>query len=313
MHQLSIEDTTNLNRPRKTRMQKFLERMDAVLPWKKFVSEIAPYYPKGERGRRPIPLETMLRVYFLQQWYGYSDPGIEDALYDNVALRRFASLEPGRAPNETTICKFRHLLEQHGLTKKLLELSRRHLAARGIRVQEGTIVDAAIITAPSSTINKARERDPEMNSTKKGNTWHFGMKAHIGTDTEGHVHSVEATTANMHGSTLWSSVCMASRSGSMAIRRTHAQCVRKRLRGGAWCVSQKSTKKRKLNCADRSFNKKSGRTRPRVKHPFGGIKHLWGYRKTRYRGLKKNATQVYTLFTLANFYMARKKLLALQG
>ncbi len=309
MHQLSIEDTSYLNRPRKTRMQKFLERMDAVLPWKKFVSEIAPYYPKGERGRRPIPLETMLRVYFLQQWYGYSDPCMEDALYDNVALRRFASLEPGRAPNETTICKFRHLLEQHGLTKKLLELSRRHLAARGILVQEGTIVDAAIITAPSSTKNKARERDPEMNSTKKGNTWHFGMKAHIGTDTEGHVHSVEATTANMHGSTMMEQ-CMHGKQKRIYGDKAYACAVRKKEaegRGVVWRVSRKATKKRKLNCADRSFNKKSSRTRPRVKHPFGVIKHLWGYRKTQYRGLKKNATQVYTLFTLANFYMACKK------
>ena len=208
-------------------MQKFLERRDAVLPWKKFVSEIAPYYPKGERGRPPIPLETMLRVYFLQQWYGYSDPGMEDAVYDNVSLHCFASLQPGQAPNETTICKFRHPLEHPELTKKLLELSRRHLAARGILVQDGTIVDAAIITAPSSTKNKASARGPEMKSTKKGNTWHFGMKAHIGTDTEGHVHSVEVTEANVHDSTMMEQ-CLHGKQKRIYGDKAYACAVRKK-------------------------------------------------------------------------------------
>ena len=213
------------------------------------------------------------------------------------------------------ICKFRHLLEQHELTKKLLELSQRHLAARGILVQEGTIVDATIITAPSSTKNQARARDPEMKSTKKGNTWHFGMKAHIGTDTEGRVHSVEVTAANVHDSTMMEQ-CMHGKQKQIYGDKAYACAVRKKEaegRGVVWRVSRKSTTKRKLNCADRSFNKKSNRTRARVEHPFGIIKHLWGYRKTRYRGLKKNAAQVYILIALANFYMARKKLLALQG
>ena len=198
MRQLSFEDASYWNRSKKTRKQRFLTQMEKVLPWEAMLELIRPYSYKGGKGRRPIGLETMLRIYFLQQWFGYSDPAMEDALYDHMAEHIFARVEVGQAPDETTICKFRHLLEEHGLTEQLFELSRDILEKRGLLVKAGTIVDATIISAPSSTKNQAKQRDPEMKSTKKGNQWYFGMKAHIWTDLQGLVHSVAVTPANAH-------------------------------------------------------------------------------------------------------------------
>ena len=202
MHQFSFEDVTYQSRSKKTRNQRFLEQMDAVLPWKAFLSELEPFYSKGARGRPPIDMEIMLRIYFMQQWFGYSDPGMEDALHDNIAMRRFARLEAGYAPDETTICKFRHWLEERELTKMLFSVSGEHLRAHGIMVREGSIVDATVISAPTSTKNRSKQRDPQMKSTRKANQWHFGMKAHIGADTRGYVHSVEVTAANVHDVTM---------------------------------------------------------------------------------------------------------------
>ena len=202
MLQFSFEDVAYQSRTKKTRNQRFLEQMDAVLPWKAFLSELEPFYPRGAKGRPPVGLEVMLRIYFMQQWFGHSDPGMEDALHDNIAMRRFAGLEAGYSPDETTICKFRHWLEERELTKTLLSISGKHLRSHGIMVREGSIVDATIISAPVSTKNLSGERDPEMKSTRKANKWHFGMKAHIGTDTQGYVHSVEVTAANVHDVTM---------------------------------------------------------------------------------------------------------------
>ncbi len=174
------------------------------MPWKKLVAVIEPHYPKGERDRRPFPLETILRIHFMQQWFGLSDPGMEDELHDNVSSRVFAGLPVGVAPDETTICKFRHLLEKHKLAEQLFATSQKHLVQRGLMVKSGTIVDATIISA--STKNKDRQRDPEMKSTHKGNQWYFGMKAHIGTDTEGRVHcSARLRSRQRSGSTRPSS------------------------------------------------------------------------------------------------------------
>ena len=314
MRQLSFEDASYWNRNKKTRKQRFLTQMEKVLPWEAMLELIRPHYYKGEKGRRPMGLETMLRIYFLQQWFGYSDPAMEDELYDNMAVRIFAHVEVGQAPDETTICKFRHLLEEHGLTERLFELSRDIMEKRGLLVKTGTIVDATIISAPSSTKNQAKQRDPEMKSTKKGNQWYFGMKAHIGTDLQGLVHSVAVTPANAHDATLMDE-CLHGQEKVIYGDKAYVSERRKaqaEAQGVEWRVLRKATRKRKLNCADQSFNKKSNRTRAKVEHPFGVIKHLWGYRKTRYRGLSKNAAQVYTLAALANFYLARDSLLATQ-
>ncbi len=310
MRQVSFEDASYWNRTKKTRKQRFLSQMDTVLPWEAMLDMIRPFYYKGGKGRPPIELETMLRIYFLQQWYGYSDPAMEDALYDNMAVRVFARVDAGHAPDETTICKFRHLLERHGLTRQLFKLSRDMLEERGLLLKTGSIVDATIISAPSSTKNQAKQRDPEMKSTKKGNKWYFGMKAHIGTDTRGLVHSVAVTPANAHDATLMDE-CLHGQEQVIYGDKAYVSGRRKaeaEAQGVEWRVLRKATRKRKLNCADQSFNKKSNRTRARVEHTFGVIKHLWGYRRTRYRGLAKNAAQVYTLAALANFYLARDSL-----
>ena len=183
MQQITFEDATYMNLSRQTRKQRFLEEMDKAVPWQKMMAVIKPYYPKEERGRRPFPSETMLRVHFMQQWFGLSDSGMEDELCDNVTLRVFAGMLAGVAPDETTVCKFRHLLETHKLSEQLFAVSQQHMDERGLLVKSGTIVDATIISAPTSTKNKDRKRDLEMKSTRKGNQWYFGMKAHIGTDT----------------------------------------------------------------------------------------------------------------------------------
>ena len=311
MRQISLEDVSYWNRTKKTRKQRFLTQMDKILPWEAMLELIRPYYYKGGKGRPPIGLETMLCIYFLQQWYGDSDPAMEDSLYDNMAGRIFARVETSQAPGETTICKFRHLLEQHGLTEQLFELSRDLLEKRGLLLKAGTIVDATIIPAPSSTKNQAKQRDPEMKSTKKGKQWYFGMKAHIGTDLQGLVYSVAITPANAHDATLMDEclhgqekVIYGDKAYVSEQRKTQAEA-----QGVEWHVLRKATRKRKLNCADQSFNQKSNRIRARVEHTFGVIKHLWGYRKTYYRGLSKNAAQIYTLAALANFYLARDSLL----
>jgi len=315
MKQTSFSDLGYTHKKKVTRKEQFLGEMNNILPWKQLLKPIYRKYPKAGNGRRPIAAEIMLRLYFMQQWYGLSDPAMEDSLYDIESMRRFAGIDIDAIPDETTILKFRHFLEAHRLTEKLFEISAQYLSERDLILSEGTIVDATIISAPSSTKNKERQRDPEMKQTKKGNMWHFGMKAHIGSDTKGRVHSVAVTDASVHDSQIFDD-CLHGEEESLYGDKAYANEERKQTaeaQGITWRVNRKAKRGKKLNCADRSFNKKSNRVRAHVEHAFGIVKHLWGYRKVRYRGLDKNAAQVFTLFALANFYKVRHELLAATG
>ena len=312
MKQSSFSDLAYEHKKKTTRKERFLKEMDAILPWDKLLKPILRKYPKPGQGRHPIPAAVMLRIYFLQQWYGLSDPGMEDSLYDVESMRRFAGVDLDAIPDETTILKFRHFLEAHRLTEALFRLTRRYLSERGLLLHEGTIVDASIINAPSSTKNRERKRDPEMKQTKKGNAWYFGMKTHIGTDTQGRVHSVAVTDAAVHDSVVMDE-CLHGEEAVIYGDKAYASEGRRQAavaRDIEWRVNRKARRGKRLNCADRSFNRKSNRTRSRVEHAFGVVKHLWGYRKVRYRGLEKNAAQVFALFALANFYLARRELAA---
>ena len=311
-HQLSFSDAFYTSKKKTTRKERFLSEMDAVLPWDALLQPILRHYPQPGQGRRPIPASVMLRIYFMQQWYNLSDPAMEDSLYDVESMRRFAGVGLDAIPDETTICKFRHFLERHELTETLFERTGAYLSERGLMLCEGTIVDATIVAAASSTKNRDRARDPEMGSTRKGTTWHFGLKAHVGSDVQGRVHTVVVTSASVHDSQVMDEclhgdeqVVYGDKAYVDAQRQADAQEA-----GVEWRVLRKAQRGKKLTCADHSFNRKSNRTRARVEHPFGIIKHLWGYRKVRYRGLVKNAAQLFTLFALANVYLARKELTA---
>ena len=310
MKQSSFSDLEYQSKKKTTRKEKFLSEMDAILPWKLLLKPIRKHYPKVGNGRPPMALESMLRIYFMQQWYQLSDPAMEDSLYDIEAMRRFAQVAMDNIPDESTILRFRHLLEQHTLTKKLFQVTEQYMSEQGLILSEGTIVDASIISAPSSTKNKDRKRDPEMKQTKKGNQWYFGMKSHIGTDTQGRVHSIVVTDASVHDSVVVDDLIHGEET-TLYGDKAYASQARKEAaeeNGVTWRINRKAKRGKKLNCADRSFNRKSNRTRARVEHAFGVVKHLWGYRKVRYKGLEKNAAQVFTLFALSNLYMARKEL-----
>jgi len=300
-----------------TRREQFLAEMDAVVPWTRLLALIAPHYPKAgpKGGRPPMPLETMLRVYFLQQWYALSDPMAEEMLYDSDAMRHFAGIELGddRIPDETTILNFRHLLEKHRLTEKLFAEVNRHLADQGITLRSGTLVDATIIDAPSSTKNKVGARDPEMSSTKKGNAWYFGMKAHVGVDADsGTVHSLETTTAKVHDSRVWDELLHGGETsvwadkGYVSAEREAAFCKD----GRVWGVMRKAPKGGKLDDLDEATNRIIAMVRAKVEHPFRVLKRQFGHMKTRYRGLAKNRAQLFTLFALGNLFLVRRRLLA---
>ena len=266
MNQLSFSDEAYTYKKKTTRKERFLGEMDEVLPWDDLLQPILRKYPKPGQGRRPIPAATMLRIYFMQQWYGLSDPGMEDSLYDVASMRRFAGVALDAIPDETTICKFRHFLERHRLTEVLFERTGQYLSERGLIVREGTIVDATILAAPTSTKNRDQARDPQMGSTKKGTTWHFGLKAHVGSDPQGRVHTVVVTSASVHDSQMMDdclhgdeAVIYGDKAYVDAQRQQDAQAE-----GIAWRVLRKATRGRKLTCADRSFNRKSNRTRARV-------------------------------------------------
>src|SRR6056297_553430 len=258
-----------------TRREMFLMEMDAVVPWTRLLALIEPHYPKvgPKGGRPPMPLETMLRIYFLQSWYALSDPMAEESLYDSEAMRRFAGVELGddRIPDETTILNFRHLLEKHQLTEKLFGEVNAYLADKGVTLRSGTLVDATIIDAPSSTKNKAKARDPEMSSTKKGNDWYFGMKAHVGVDAEsGTVHSLEATTAKVHDSRVWDELLHGDETsvwadrGYVSAEREAAFCKD----GKVWGVMRKAPRGGKLHPADEDINRIIAMVRAKVEHPF---------------------------------------------
>ncbi|MFO1516916.1 MAG: IS5 family transposase [Lysobacterales bacterium] len=321
--QLTFGDAEDLGQRKQTRREVFLEEMDQVVPWRALLGLIEPHYPKqGRPGRQPYPLTTMLRIHFLQQWYALSDPAMEEALYDTPVMRRFAQLG-GLAdiPDETTILNFRRLLETHGLAAQMLAQVNRHLARKGLSLRGGTIVDATIIAAPSSTKNQDGERDPQMHQTKKGNQWYFGMKAHIGVDEEsGLVHHVECTAANagdvtqvhklLHGQE--DTVCGDS-GYTGADKRDELRDVT-----SVFLIAEKPSKLRAMkNQRDRPYAERWERfkasLRAKVEHPFRVIKRQFGYTKVRYRGLAKNTAQVLTLFTLSNLWMVRRRLLPATG
>ena len=300
-----------------TRREQFLAEMEAVVPWGRLIGLIAPHYPKvGPKGGRPaMPLETMLRVYFLQNWYALSDPMAEETLYDSEAMRRFAGIELGddRIPDETTILNFRHLLERHGLTEAIFADVTAHLADKGITLRSGTLVDATITDAPSSTKNKAGARDPDMSSTKKGNDWYFGMKAHIGVDAEsGVTHSLETSTAKVHDSQVWDELLHGEETSRWAdkgyVSAEHEAAFAGP--GKVWGVMRKAPKGGPLNPIDVQINRVIAMVRAKVEHPFRVLKRQFGYMKTRYRGLAKNRAQLFTLFALGNLFLVRRRLMA---
>jgi len=302
------------NKKKQTRREKFLQEMDKVIPWEELLQIIKKYYPKAGNGRQPIPLARMLRIYFMQQWYGLSDPAMEDALYDSESIRRFADIDLGAdvIPDETTILHFRHLLERHELTKKIFEKTQRYLAEKGLLLREGTIVDATIINAPSSTKNRDNTRDKEMKQTKKGNQWYFGMKAHVGTDTgRGLAHSVVVTDAAVHDSQVMDELLHGEERGVYGDKAYNSEEKKKEYeaRGIKWCVSRKANRHYPLTQEDVEYNHKQSQIRAKGEHAFLVVKHLWRYQKVRYKGLFKNAAQVFSLFALANLYLVRHELL----
>ncbi|AXI53271.1 IS5/IS1182 family transposase [Sulfitobacter sp. JL08] len=301
-----------------TRREKFLSEMDAVVPWGRLLALIEPHYPKvgSKGGRPPMPLETMLRVYFLQSWYALSDPMAEESLYDSEAMRRFAGIELGddRIPDETTILNFRHLLEKHQLTEKLFAEVNAYLADKGVTLRSGTLVDATIIDAPSSTKNEAKARDPEMSSTKKGNDWYFGMKAHVGVDADsGIVHSLETTTAKTHDSQVWDELLHGNETSVWADKgyvHSEREAAFTKDAGRFWGVMRKAPKGGELDPLDVQINRIIAKVRAKVEHPFRILKRQFGHVKTRYRGLAKNRAHLFTLFALGNLFMTRRKLAA---
>ena len=296
-----------------TRREQFLAEMDAVIPWARLLRLIEPYYPKAGDGRQPLGLEKMLRVYFLQQWFNLSDPGAEDAIYDSESMRRFARVELGEdvVPDETTILRFRHLLEQHGLTAAIFDEIGGLLEARGLLLRAGTIVDATIIAAPSSTKNATAARDPEMKQTRKGQHWHFGMKLHVGTDKRGIVHTVRATNAAAADITQLPELLHGQERELFGDQAYWKEDDRRFLEswGIRYRVNRRPTAQRPLSERWRRINRARSRTRARGEHAFRVVKQLWGFTKVRYRGLAKNLARAQTMFALANLYQVRHRLL----
>lgn len=299
---------------KKLRCEKFLDEMEQVVPWNRLVSVVEPFYPEHDTGRRRKELRMMLKILCLQQWYTLSDPAMEDAIYDRCSFQKFLGVDllGDAVPDETTICKFRHLLEEHGLQEVFFTVVRDVLLRRGLLVKEGTIVDATIIPAPSSTKNAKGKRDPEMSSTKKGQKWFFGMKAHIGADVRGFVHTILGTTAKVHDSVVFAELLHGEEQAIFG-DKAYASDARKRAARAAgvyWGVTDKARRGRALSSAKRKRNRQTSSVRSFVEHPFGVLKCRWKYARVRYRGLRKNIAHLHLLFALANLYRARKFLLA---
>lgn len=320
--QASFSDLEYAAKKKTTRRDRFLGEINAVTPWSALAAEIQPFYPKGEgRGRPPVGVERMLRMYITQQCFGLSDEGIEDAIYDSQAIRRFIGIDLNResAPDATTLLKFRRLLEKHQLTERIFTTINTLLAAKGLILKEGTVVDATIIAAPSSTKNQDGERDPQMHQTKKGKQWHFGMKAHIGVDAaSGIIHTLVTTPANTHDITQARALLHGQE--RMAWGDAGYQGVEKRQENQSstvkWEVSMRPGKRRALpdteigRLAERLEQIKA-RVRAKVEHPFHIVKNRFGMKKVRYRGLAKNTAQFFTLFGLANLVIAKRRLFAI--
>jgi IS5 family transposase len=294
-----------------TKREKFLNEMEHTIPWQALHDLLAPYYPKAGNGRPPVGLMKMLRLHLLQHWYNLSDPGLEEALYESESMRRFAGIDLGRepVPDETTILRFRRLLEEHDLGRRLFAEVGRILQERGVKVSGGTIVDATIIAAPSSTKNASKERDPEMRSTKKGNQWHFGMKLHIGVDSKtGLIHSAVASSANMHDSEVLPDLLHGEEArvyGDSAYRDQREKIRHKAPRAKDF-TQARAYRNRPLSEREHSANRTKSKIRAKVEHPFLVIKRLWGFTKVRYRGIAKNATRAYMACALANLFLVRR-------
>lgn len=315
MKQITFASLAFDAKKKRTRREKFLAEMEQVVPWNELLAVIEPHYPKaGRRGRPPVALTTMLRIYFLQQWYALSDPAMEDALYEIESMRRFVGLELAdqTLPDETTILKFRHLLEKHQLTAKMMNVISEVLEKRGLLLRGGTMVDATIVQAPPSTKNKEKQRDPEMHQTKKGNQWHFGMKIHVGADVNsGLVHTASVTAANASDLSQMPDLL---REDDRAVFGDKGYVDNKfkraaRKAGVFWGVSLKASSTYKLTAGNKRFNHRMSSVRARVEHIFRVIKRQFGYVKVRYKGLKKNAAQVFTLIGLTNLYLARSAMM----
>jgi len=319
MKQISFAQAEHQNKKKVTRRERFLAQMEALVPWQRLIDALSPsYFPNaaGKRGRPPIGLERMLRIYFLQQWYALADEALEDAIYDSQAMRDFVGIDLAieSVPDATTLLRFRHLLEKHALTQRIFEEINAHLAEKGLFMREGTIVDATIVAAAPSTKNQAKQRDPEMKQTKKGNQWYFGMKAHIGVDAvTGLTHSVAATSANVADVTMTSVLVrdddkrVYGDAGYTGMWK-HLDEEKDAPDSRCWVATKRGVIKKMEDSPMKTllleFEKAKASIRAKVEHPFHVIKNLFGYRKVRYKGLAKNQAQLFSLFGLANLVLA---------
>jgi IS5 family transposase len=317
MKQTTLGSTEWALKTKITRRAQFLAEMEAVVPWSRLLGVIEPCYPKAEQGRPPHPLPRMLRIYFMQQWFNLSDPAMEDALYDSASMRQFAGIDLAAelVPDETTILRFRHLLEKHRLTEGLFAEVRQLLEEKKLLLKSGTIVDATIIAAPPSTKNAAQARDPEMKQTRKGKQWHFGMKVHIGTDRHGLVHSVVTGPACEGDITRLDDLLHGEEREIFGDQAYWSEDHRQHCRhaGIDYRVNRRAKPGRTLTEREKAVNRSRSRHRARGEHPFQVVKHLWGFTKVRYRGLYKNTVRALTLFALSNLYLARRLLLPAQA
>ncbi len=315
MRQQTFADEAFERYRKPTRREIFLGEMDKIIPWRELCEIIEPFYPKPQgAGRPPIGLERMLRIHFLQHWFNLSDPALEEALYDSRAMRRFVGIDLGRepVPDETSILNFRHLLEAHNLGEELFVLIGQYLEDNGLKVNTGTIVDASIINAPSSTKNREKKRDPEMHSTRKGNQWYFGMKAHIGVDSKTKlIHSVAATAANVHDSQVLEDLLHGEETrvwGDSAYAGQGA-VIREQAPKAKDFTNKKGSRNCPLTDAQRGQNRTKSKVRAKVEHPFLVIKRIFGFSKVRYRGLSKNANRLFVACGLVNLIVTRRRLL----
>ena len=317
MKQGSLSMTGYFDKGKKTRREVFLAEMERVVPWSRLLSLIEPHYPKGsdKGGRPPLPMERMFRIYCLQQWYNLSDPGAEEALYDSITMRQFAGVraDDDVIPDETSILNFRRVLERHKLTERLLTEINAHLSERGLFVGKGTIVDATIINAPSSTKNAEKKRDPQMHQTRKGKQWYFGMKMHTGVDDGfGLVHTVRATSANVADVNVFGELLHGGEECVHGDSAYHSKELKAQAEvcGLEFNVNERGTKHHPLTVVQKARNRRLSRVRAIVEHPYLVVKQLWGHAKVRYRGIAKNLAQMTVLFGLANLYRVRYRLLA---
>jgi transposase, IS5 family len=317
MKQNSLSMTGYFDKGKKTRREVFLGEMEQVVPWSRLLALIEPHYPKGsdKGGRPPLPLERMFRIYCLQQWYNLSDPGAEEALYDSITMRQFAGVRADCdvIPDESSILNLRRLLERHKLTERVLTEINAHLSERGLFVGKGTIVDATIINAPSSTKNAEKKRDPQMHQTRKGKQWYFGMKMHTGVDDGfGLVHTVRATSANVADVNVFGELLHGGEERVHGDSAYHSRELKARAEacGLEFNVNERGSKHHPLTVRQRARNRRLSRVRAIVEHPYLVVKQLWGHAKVRYRGIAKNLAQMSVLFGLANLYRVRYRLLA---